>query len=263
MNRLLKFEFRKLFRQKSFYICGAIMVGMILLSVFSLNIILDTLSSPEGEMLAGSGMDAYMGYHGLQMLADALNNSSISIILAVFLSLYVCNDYTSDTLKNIIAKGYGRVSIYASKFIVSLTAATIYTVVCWLTGFLSGTAFWGVGTLDGTVGDLILVLIVQLLVVYAYTALFFFIGVALRRGGGAIAVGIVGPVVLNLILSFIDVIWTDKSFQVSNYWIDSLLVTVSHTVITSDMLTRGIVTSLIYVAILGVCAHLIGRRHQV
>lgn len=262
MNRLLKFEFRKLFRQKSFYICGAIMVGMILLSTVTINMMMDIMASADGSIT--TGMEGYMGYHGLQMLADALNNSSLSIILAVFLPLYVCSDYTSDTLKNIIAKGYGRVSIYASKFIVSLTAVTIYVLICWLTGFLSGTAFWGAGSLgDSSAGEFILVLLTQLLLAYAYTAFFFFIGVTLRKGGGAIAVGIVGPIVLNLIISFVDAFWDKKSFTLADYWLDNMMINASSTSLTSEVMTRSIVTALIYIIVFGVGAHLIGRKHQV
>ena len=33
MNNLMKFEFRKLFKQKSFYICTAVMLGMSLIGL--------------------------------------------------------------------------------------------------------------------------------------------------------------------------------------------------------------------------------------
>lgn len=144
MSRLLKFEFRKLFRQKSFYICGIILLGLILLTTFTMNLLLEMSQSMiEADGVSVTVMGDESTFTGLYMLATALSNSNFSIVFAVFVSLFVCSDHTNDTLKNVIAKGYGRVPIYASKYIVSLVAATVYTVFCWLTGFLSGTALWG------------------------------------------------------------------------------------------------------------------------
>ena len=39
MGQLFRFEFRKLFRQKSFYICGCVLIGLILLTAVTLNMI--------------------------------------------------------------------------------------------------------------------------------------------------------------------------------------------------------------------------------
>lgn len=64
---------------------------------------------------------------------------------------------------------------------VSLAATTFYTIVCWLTGFLAGTAFWEVGSLSGTTGDLIVSLLLQLLGNFAYTSLFFLIAVLFKK----------------------------------------------------------------------------------
>lgn len=267
MTRLLKFEFRKLFRQKSFYICGAVLVGLLLITTVSINFLM-SLNDAMVQTSDGSismGIEGYMNYNGLQMLSAALSECNFSIILAIFLSLFICGDYTNDTLKNVIAKGYGRVSIYASKFIVSLAAVSIYVVICWLTSFISGSAFWGIGTLSGdaTPGSLAIALFTQLLLVYAYTAVFFFLCVLLRKTGGSIAIGILAPLVLSMILSLLDALFHEKTFQLTDYWLDSLLVQSSGTFIPSDILTRGIVCSVIYLVLFAVGGHLIGRRHQV
>lgn len=156
MGQLFRFEFRKLFRQKSFYICGCVLIGLILLTAVTLNMI---YSLSQGNMEAGgvtvSASDDGFLYTGIYMLVGAVSSSNFTIVLAVFLSLFVCSDYTNGTLKNIIARGYSRTRIYAVKYMVSLAATTVYTIVCWLTGFFAGTAFWKVGSLSGTTGDLV------------------------------------------------------------------------------------------------------------
>lgn len=267
MNQLLKFEFRKLFRQKSFYICGAILVGLLLITTVSINFLMDINNQmiQTGDGSVSMGIEGYADYNGLKMVTCALSECNISIFLAVILSLYICSDYTNDTLKNVIAKGYSRVSIYASKFIVSMVTVTIYTVFCWLAAFVSGTAFWGVGTLDegATAGSFILALFVQLLIIYAYTAVFFFLCVLLRKTSGSIAVGILAPLVINLLLTFLDALFHKKNFQLSDYWLDSLLAQSNGACLPSEIVTRGIICSLIYFVVFAVCGHLVGRRHQV
>ena len=267
MNRLLKFEFRKLFRQKSFYICGAVMIGLILLSAFTMNLLLDMsqsmMESSDGVSVAITGND--YGVSGLYMLATALSNSNFSIVFAIFASLFVCSDYTNGTLKNVIARGYGRVPIYASKYIVSLIAATIYTIFCWIAGFLSGTAFWGVGSLleNDTAWSFISILLLQLLAVYAYTSMFFLISALLKKTGGAIAVGIVAPLVIIMIISMIDALLHNESFSILDYWLDNCFVNVSAISVSSDIMVRCLVCFLIYTVLFTVGGHLIGSKNEV
>lgn len=265
MNRLLKFEFRKLFRQKSFYICGAILVGLLLFMSAALYAAEGfSMASTDGGISVEVDENAGFGFNGLEMLVSSLANSSFSVVLAVFLALFICNDHTNDTLKNIIARGYSRLSIYASKFMVSLAAATIYVACCWLCSFLSGTFFWGVGTLDnGSAADFIAVLAAQLLLIYAYTAVFFFLSVLLRKNASSISMCILGPMVLELVLNILDMVFKDKSFYFVDYWLDSILINISAASVPSDILTRSVICSVLYLAVFGICGHLIGRTHQV
>lgn len=100
MGQLFRFEFRKLFRQKSFYICGCVLIGLILLTAVTLNMI---YSLSQGNMEAGgvtvSASDDGFLYTGIYMLVGAVSSSNFTIVLAVFLSLFVCSDYTNGTLK--------------------------------------------------------------------------------------------------------------------------------------------------------------------
>lgn len=94
MSRLLKFEFRKLFRQKSFYICGIILLGLILLTTFTMNLLLEMSQSMiEADGVSVTVMGDESTFTGLYMLATALSNSNFSIVFAVFVSLFVCSDH--------------------------------------------------------------------------------------------------------------------------------------------------------------------------
>ncbi len=265
MGKLLKFEFRKLFRQKSFYICGAVLVGLILLSAFTMNMLMQL---SDGMMESGGvsiGVDESLSFSGLYMMATSLGGSDLSIVLAIFIALFVCGDYVNGTLKNVIAKGYGRVTIYASKYIVSVIAAFVLSFLCLVSGFLSGTAFWGVGDIStlGGVGNYISVILLQLLGVIAYTSVFFLISVLLKKTGGSIAVGIVGPLVITMIISLIDTATSKKSFELADYWIDNCFSDIARTSVESDLMIRCLVCFIIYTVVCTVGAHLIGRKNEV
>jgi len=72
MGQLFRFEFRKLFRQKSFYICGCVLIGLILLTAVTLNMI---YSLSQGNMETGgvtvSASDDGFLYTGIFMLVQA------------------------------------------------------------------------------------------------------------------------------------------------------------------------------------------------
>lgn len=261
MNRLIKFEFRKLFRQKSFYICAAITVALIFLMAWTNQLMEFLMSDPMIQ--DPSSIDS--PYSGLYMLVSALYNCNlVDIILPIFLALFVCSDYNNGTLKNVFARGYDRISVYASKFIVSLAGVTFYVLLDWLSGFLSGVIFWEAGSLGSqTVGDYVLALLLQLLLVYAYTSIYFFLCVLLRKTGASIPVGILAPILLEFVISIIDMLTKAEPFAVSDYWLSTFLSALSKLPIESDLMTRSLVCSLIYLVVFGVGAHLIGRKHQV
>ena len=214
MGQLFRFEFRKLFRQKSFYICGCVLIGLILLTAVTLNMI---YSLSQGNMEAG----------GVTVSAS------------------------------------DRTRIYAVKYMVSLAATTVYTIVCWLTGFLAGTAFWKVGSLSGTTGDLVITLLLQLLGNFAYTSLFFLIAVLFKKTGGSIAVGIIGPLVLSMIISLADTLTHKKSFDFADYWLDNCMVETATDLMASNMITRCLICFLIYAVLFYVISIFVGRRNEV
>ena len=265
MGKLLHFEFRKLFRQKSFYICGAVFVSLILISIITLNAVLTFSDSMlESDGLSVALLDDSI-CNGLYMLMSAFTNGNFSVILSVFTTLFICSDYTTGTLKNMIARGYGRISIYAAKYIVTLCAATIYSIFGWLVSFLSGTAFWGIGTLpDGRgVGNILLTLLIQLVGIYAYTSLFFLISALLKKSGGAIALSILGPTIISTGISLIDALVQDKKITLSNYWLDTCFSQLEGLNVTSDTITRCIICFLIYIVFFTAAGHFIVRKSEV
>ncbi len=96
MNNLMKFEFRKLFKQKSFYICTAVMLGM---SFIGLLLNKALASNPDFNIVLPTASSA---------LLSAVSSSSFTMVCGIFIALFVCTDYDQQTIKNVYSRGFSR-----------------------------------------------------------------------------------------------------------------------------------------------------------
>ena len=133
MKNLLKFEFIKLKKKKSFYICTLIMVALLFIAALTTNALIN-VSAEFGELFEVSSIDS---------LLSGLSDSSFIMITSIFVVLFVCEDYTNQTVKNVYARGYSRKEVYLSKLISTLASATIMFVVVEIAAFAIGTGFFG------------------------------------------------------------------------------------------------------------------------
>ena len=87
--------------------------------------------------MAESSAD-YQGLAGLAALQTPTSfsllkgaaTSSLTTILAIFLSIFVTEDYTSDTIKNVYSKGHSRDRVFFAKCISAFAASIIMILVC-------------------------------------------------------------------------------------------------------------------------------------
>jgi ABC-type transport system involved in multi-copper enzyme maturation permease subunit len=138
MKNLLKLEFVKLKRRKSFYICTLIMLGLIIISNLTIKAFLSLLPDVIGD-ITSSGIDS---------LVSGLSNSSFTLITSIFVILFVCEDYTNQAIKNIYAKGYSRTNVFLSKIISVVISTTIMFLIVEIASFISGTLFFGIGKIE-------------------------------------------------------------------------------------------------------------------
>jgi len=242
MTRLLKFEFRKLFFQKSFYICGGIsLILMIATMVISR---MASLMIPEGAILnpANNGVNAAL---------SAIDLSSIQLILPIFLPLYICMDFTQGTIKNILARGFSRNQVLWSKYIVSVVAGlAVYAIhfVCALTlGWIfGGPGEWGLKAIAS--------LGVQTLILIASVSFYFMLCMIFQTMGASISLGIllpsVGGTVLNITQLLTEAYGVDLKIDLSYISVTGLTGKISdlHGFHKSDLISCLLV-SLIYVVL--------------
>lgn len=233
MGKLLRFEFRKLFHKTSFYVCGSVILIMLLA-------ILGTTRAVESQ-IGDSLMSA------MDLLPQAMVGSSIIFILAVFVALFVCEDHHFHTYKNVLTKGYSRPKTYLAKYIVTMCATGIFCLLTYLSIIVIATIIWKFG--DGFGLAIIEILAAQMLVVAAYASVFFLVAVLIKSSGSAIAVGIVGTLLTPGILSLIEY-WLDlKTDILSQYWLDDMLLEISKPSVESSVLLKTCLIAGVYIIV--------------
>ncbi len=251
MNRLLKLEFRRLFRRPSTYVCFAVLAAMIFLSALISYVVF--ASDTSGKAVKPGA---------IAELVTAVSSGSAYLILGIFIPMFVCEDYQEGTIKNIYAKGYSRTQVFFAKYITSLFFGIAGVLIQMLLSFLLTLAFFGnMGQGSGSVAG---ALIAQIVVMIGFISLFFTLSIILRKTGGAIALSIVSPLVMTLLCTLGDTFLAERKidFRISAYWLNGLLSNVSKLQPTSGNLTAAFVVSIVYIGIAILVGLLLNRKQE-
>ena len=239
MRNLLKLEFRKLIRQKSFYICTGIMAALVFLAAVLSNVLLKLVPTEYLEEI---------GCSGIHSMISAAGNSSYTLIICIFASLFICDDYSQQTIKIIYARGYAKKSVYFAKLLSLWTAATVMYATVLLVGFLFGTVFFGVGEVGNF--KFLALIGVQYIILLSCVSLYFTIASLFRKKGAAISICIVGPIVLNIMLSIADAFREAENFLLTDYWVETLLTDASDLTVSTKRLLICLAIAVIYMVVL-------------
>lgn len=206
----------------------------------------------------GMSLDADTGVG--RMLA-ALSNVYVVVILGVFTAVFICGDFGNAVVKNIITKGYTRKEIFFAKHFITLIACEGMALVSMIAGFLCGVLMWGnVGEWSLKVLGLILL---QLLLVAAFHALFSFLAFALKRVGTAMAIAIAIPVGMSLVLTLVDLLINNPDFQLSRFWLDSGLTDAAKLSSSGSDLLISALCGAAYLAVFTLLGYLSARKREV
>ena len=100
MAALLRFEFRKLFRNKAFYICLGICIAVLVINTITSKLMADIMYEAMKEAYAEMGITYEYNFSALALIKSVFN-SNTAIIEGVVVSIIVCEDFASDIIKNI------------------------------------------------------------------------------------------------------------------------------------------------------------------
>lgn len=249
MKKLLQFETRRILHSVSALVCLIIAFVYSIADAFLMN-----LDLYEGESIVVSV---------LELMLSSLD--LIPTLLAVFVCLYACNDYSNNTLKNIYARGFSREYVILSKLVMVLAYSVAITLVSWLGSLIGGALF---GEMGKAPEDFAAALFASLFSIVAYSCVYFMFATLIRKTGGAIACGILGPILVNLVLSLIDIIFSkaNVSFRLTEFWIQgyfNILTLTSFPVFSAKILTITYIMSVVYAAGSVALVMLIARRQNI
>ncbi len=245
MGKMIRFEFNRLFNQRSFYICTLIMAAMILITSIMAGTFADVASA-----------DSLCGWDNVSVF---IQMSQILTVFPIFASIFVCDDFNSGIIKNIYSRGYSRGKVYLGKYISSLFSMFLMYIFIAVFSFVVGTIMWGAGSME----DIPVKIALQFIVMIGYHGLFYTIAIIIGRTGGAIAVNIIGTSFIPLILNLLESLLKLKKVHLTDYWIDSFLETAGSSSSSSGDIAKAVVLSLVYAVVFFIAGFAINSKKQV
>ena len=96
MTKLFRFEYRRLFRQKSFWIFMAVAAALAFLSLGAFKLI-EIATNITSDM---NDVDTYfgIGYTGAEAFRNATSLGDIDIVIAIVAAIFVCSEYSRGTI---------------------------------------------------------------------------------------------------------------------------------------------------------------------
>lgn len=239
MLNLLRSDFYKLFRLKSFYICGIIATILGAFDVWFLN------HNVNSEL----GIDAsVLGYNGIY--ASVMCLGEVVLLLSIFIAMFIPSEFSYGTIKNIASRGISRFNIYVSKLIVCAFVTVVYSLTVGIVGFTTGSIMWGVGDFSGEIAfNMFKSIGLFLLAVFAMECINIMVGFLLRHTGGTVATVLaISTLVPTLILiaEFFLKSKFDKEIELSKYWVGQYYG-MAKLDVANDVLQTGIIVSLVYI----------------
>lgn len=222
MAALLRFEFRKLFRNKAFYICLGIALFLLIINIITTKVLFDALGEDLADMTEQMKTTMLSSFTGLSLLKTSFTNNTITII-GVVVAIITCEDFALDTIKNIYSKGYSRSQCYFAKLLSSFVAFLIITISGMIISFTLGSLLLdGVGTAGK---NYILSIICIFLIALSFFMIFYAVSILLKKMAASIVLCVIGPTALLLLFVMADAFIDSDKFAISDYWIGGGLLT--------------------------------------
>lgn len=284
MLRLVKAEIYKLFKSRALKILCvvAVLMGLMFLGitrmVSSEDFIRSSLKGMSTEqqdqyietlrnasdgsssvISQGSGMGFHINSKDIfnptakEIFYGAFGSGTMEIIMAVLIGAMVAGEYSSGTIKNILAYGKRREYYYISKLIsCTVGFAIILGIIVSISTVGSCIMFgWGEPFTAIEALGILKVFLAALVVGIGITSVLILIATLVKSNGATIGIGIVGMAVLPTIITFLygKFYWFDKIYEDTLAYNWALVTSINAT--GSDIfkaMTVGVITALIATA---------------
>ena len=232
MLNLIRGEFRKIFTSKSLIVFLAIPVGLSLLSMASERILFEVVNSiSEGEKVVYT---TDLGY----VLLSSVAQDAFFIVMSVFLAIWNVKDYSTGSIRNMLARGCTRTNIYFAKYLVSMVMVVMYTVVNTLFSVLFSFIFSKViGTLTVEILGLYLL---DIFMVIAIATTYFSVIMMFQKLAPAIIINLVSGGVFGVILTIIqEVFIKNDKINLNTLALETIIQRLPVKVLTEQTSSKG------------------------
>ena len=181
MIKLLKGDFVRLFKSRIFWVCVIFMFGFASMAVYTKwsdsRRFPDYYIPPDSILLAGA--------------------IYISIVIAVFIGIFIGTDYSSGTIRNKHIMGHSRVNMYLSNLIIC-TAASLIMHIIYVTVIVVASGLGITREFEMSAGNLAAQVLISIFSVTAIAAILLFVSMVISSRSA----GVVSAIILSLIMIF-------------------------------------------------------------
>ncbi|MGL5152471.1 MAG: ABC transporter permease subunit [Clostridium sp.] len=273
MNRLLKAELYKLFKNKTFRVLCVISIVLSLLmaalaSPLMGEVMMDALGDmPEDQkemVLSQMGIGAEqqvvtpgsIGFHlsakdpmnptTLEVYHASFGAGALEILIGVLIAAFMAKEYTQGTIKNTLAYGKKRWEFYLSKFLAIVIGTAIFTLSLVTISTIASLIMNGVGNDFGTteIMGMLLTFVAALIANAATISIIMIIGTLVKSNGATIGISVGIFVILPTLISFLYGIypWFDKIYELTPFY--NILLATSVLATTGDVVRSMIIAGI-------------------
>lgn len=237
MMRLIKLQLRNVFHNKLFYICLGLFLAL-------------SIAVPY---FSATALKVNVPLKVLPQIGDFLS-SELGIVTSIFVAIFCCLDFNEGTTKNIIARGYTRMQLLISKYLVSAISVFIMYGIAIVVMFILY-SHNGIGY-DS---NMPLLFINYLFKIMASIIFYGTISFLLEKNSSAIIASIFIPTLIPAIIGFLD---SNFKLKMSQYLLSNVtdILTKNPTIIN---LLYTIVIYLIYIFVFILIAKLILKKKEI
>lgn len=263
MINLIKSEFYKLKKSKTFYILLAVCAAFVVVMAFSLQGGVSMARLHPEDLGLKNIIKMSSNFGGAWFIGQSLSNGTHELIIAIFVSIFVSSEFNYGTMKNIVSKGFNRVQVYLAKLTASAAAALVILFLYLAVGGITGTILWGFDT-NGIASfrNIVILILTQSLLTVAYTGVFVFAAMSLRNNVASIGVNICVVMLVPTLLKTVTIL-VGGGINLSNYWISENVSKLAALNPTSFDIARGVIVSIVYTIAATIAGCVLFRKQDI
>lgn len=271
MLNLLRSDLFKLFKAKSFRVCMILCVALMAFVAVGQLYSADLFSnmspvalqesekriednnsfgirfglSNNSENLAKT-IELMQNYDANTFIKSALSGNVTTLLMAIFISLYIGADFRDGTLRNTVSKGFKRRDIYISKLITVMAATLFLIVLAMLSAVILGGLCWGLGSLDEAAVSLLAYrFVLQTLLHLGLASFFVMVAVFIKQTGPTVAVNICLLIFVSAFLSVGNAV-NITGFDLLTLWIAEALNSLNFDTVSGLVVLQTLVMLIVY-----------------